>query len=124
MAVHPFLPGLTVEIIVNDAPLPEYDDDTDAGDSSTTVTKYVEATSGANFAIKVSFTEEFPFPMGDMRAMISLDGQTVARKVIRESSFFQNRLFEGRSSQIGGYSKIQLFYFAELEIGKFNAKSN
>jgi hypothetical protein len=124
MAVHPFLPGLAVEIIVNDAPLPEYDDDTDAGDSPTMVARYVEATSGANFAIKVSLTEEFPFPRGNMRAEISLDGRIVARQVIREFKFFQDHLIEGGSSQIDGYPKIQLFYFAELEIGKFKAKSN
>jgi len=119
MAVLPFLPGLAVEIIVNDAPLSEYDDDSDTPASPTTVTRYIESTSGANFAIKVSLTEEFPFPAGNMLAEISLDGEVVACKRIREAEFFEEHLFAGSSIQIGEHSKIQKFCFAELEIGKF-----
>ncbi|KAI4629253.1 uncharacterized protein J4E87_003515 [Alternaria ethzedia] len=116
MAVLPFLPGLAVEIIVNDAPLPEYNDDSDTPASPTTITRYVEATSGANFAIKVSVTKGYPFPKGDMEAKISLDGRAVVGKLICEAWFFEERLFEGLNSQIGEHSKIQKFCFAELEI--------
>jgi hypothetical protein len=124
MAVHPFLPGLAVEIIVNDAPLPEYDDDTDAGDSPTMVTKYVEATSGANFAVEVAFTEEFPFPKGDMRAGTSVDGRLLSSRIIREDYFFEKFLVEGRKCEIGQHSKIQKFCFSELEVGKCAVESN
>ncbi|KAI4652232.1 hypothetical protein J4E93_002431 [Alternaria ventricosa] len=116
MAVHPFLPGLAVEIIVNDDPLPGYDDDSDDPASPTTVTKYVEATSGVNFAIKVSITKGYPFPVGDIKAEISLDGLVVAHKVILEAEFFGEYLFMGRRTQIGRHPKIQKFCFAELEI--------
>ncbi|KAI4681913.1 uncharacterized protein J4E84_007510 [Alternaria hordeiaustralica] len=110
-------------IVVNGAPLPEYDDDSDTPASPTTVTKYVEATSGANFAIQVSVTEDFPFPKGDMLAAISLDGQVIERGISPESRFFHTRLYHGRSSQIGGHPKIQKFCFAELEIGRFIAEN-
>ncbi|KAI4610889.1 hypothetical protein J4E80_007918 [Alternaria sp. BMP 0032] len=120
MAVHPFLAGLSVEIIVNNALLPEYDDDSDTPASPTTVTKYVEATSGVNFAIKVSITKGYPFPVGDINADISLDGIVVAHKIILEADFFVEHLFMGRRSQIGGHPKIQKFCFAELEIGSMS----
>jgi len=124
MAVLPFCPGLTVEIFVNGAPLPEYDNDSDTPASPTTVTKYIEATSGANFAIKTIFTQEFPFLKGNIDAQISLDGRVVAGKILREAWFFEERLFEGRNSQIGEQSKIQKFCFAELEIGKLTTKNS
>ncbi|KAI4655274.1 uncharacterized protein J4E79_008341 [Alternaria viburni] len=117
MAVHPFLPGLRVEIIVNNALLPEYDDDSDTPASPTTVTKYVEATSGASFAIKVSLIEkEFPFPKGYIEAAVSLDGRRLMSAIIPEAYFFKHRMIEGRQSQIGEHYKIQRFRFAELEI--------
>jgi len=123
MAVHPFLPGLTVEIIVNNALLPEYDDDSVTPASPTTVTKYVEATSGANFAIKVSLIEkEFPFPKGYIEAAVSLDGRRLMSAIISEAQFFKHRMIEGRQSQIGEHYKIQRFCFAELEISKFRRR--
>ncbi|KAH6875377.1 hypothetical protein BKA58DRAFT_399585 [Alternaria rosae] len=87
MAVLPFCPGLTVKIFVNGAPLPEYDDDSDTPASPTTITKYVEATSGARFVIKVSLTEGFPFSEGDMEAKISLDGRITAHHFISKDIF-------------------------------------
>ena len=117
------MPGLTVEIIVNNALLPEYDDDSVTPASPTTVTKYVEATSGANFAIKVSLIEkEFPFPKGYIEAAVSLDGRRLMSAIISEAQFFKHRMIEGRQSQIGEHYKIQRFCFAELEISKFRRR--
>ena len=124
MAVLPFCPGLAVEIFVNGAPLPEYDDNSDTSASPTTVTKYVEATSGANFAIKVSFTEGYPFPKGDVEARISLDGRVIHKGMNCEDRFYHTRLYQGRSIQIGGHPKIQKFCFAELEIGMCTAEDS
>jgi len=124
MAILPFCPGLIVEIFVNSAPLPEYDDNSDTPTSPTTITKYVEATSGANFAIKVSFTEGYPFPKGDMEARISLDGRVIHKGMNCEGRFFHTRLYQGRSIQIGGHPKIQKFCFAELEIGICTAEDS
>ena len=118
MAVHPFLPGLSVEIIVNNALLPEYDDDSDTPASPTTVTKYVEATSGAHFAIKIKLTEKFPFPVGVLGGMISLDGKFVVGAFRDKDHFFGTTLTEGVSIQIGQYVRIQKFCFDELIAGK------
>ena len=119
MAVLPFLPGLAVEIVVNGASLPEYDDNSDTPASPTMVTKYVEATSGANFTIEVLLMEEFPFPKGHLEAEISLDGRVFMCELIREDQFFNDHLMDGRHSQVGQYPKTQKFFFAELEIGRF-----
>jgi hypothetical protein len=51
MAIHPDYPGLTVEVVVDDLTLTEYIDDTEAPPTDTVV-KYIEAVSGANFAIR------------------------------------------------------------------------
>jgi len=124
MAVLPFLPGLEVEIIVNDVPLSEYDNDSDTPASPTTITKYVKATSGAHFAIKITLTEAFPFPKGDVQACISLDGRWLMGRIVREAQFFGSKLTMGRLSQIGQHSKIQRLCLAELEISKFNRRRN
>ncbi|KAI4700112.1 hypothetical protein J4E81_004148 [Alternaria sp. BMP 2799] len=120
MAVLPFLPGLAVEIVVNGASLPEYDDNSDTPASPTMVTKYVEATSGANFTIEVLLMEEFPFPKGHLEAEISLDGRVFMCELIREDQFFNDHLMEGRHSQVGQYAKTQKFFFTELEIVEGN----
>ncbi|KAI4932744.1 hypothetical protein J4E85_003144 [Alternaria conjuncta] len=116
MAVLPFLPGLAVEIVVNGASLPEYDDNSDTPASPTMITKYVEATSGANFTIEVLLMEEFPFPKGHLEAEISLDGRVFMCELIREDQFFNDHLMDGRHSQVGQYPKTQKFFFAKLEI--------
>jgi hypothetical protein len=51
MAVHPEYPGLTVQILVNGEPLPEYEDE-DATDNPKVVTKYIEAQAGTDFEIE------------------------------------------------------------------------
>ncbi|RMY79831.1 hypothetical protein D0864_08916 [Hortaea werneckii] len=51
MAIHPNVPGLTVSIDVAGQDLSEYDGDDAQHASSNTVTKYIEAVSGAEFAI-------------------------------------------------------------------------
>ncbi|KAF2833847.1 hypothetical protein CC86DRAFT_400440 [Ophiobolus disseminans] len=64
-------PGMKAEIIVDYEPLQEYDDDeAEPG----VVSKYVEAASGKEFAIKFTFTRPFPTQHG-VEIKVSVDGE-------------------------------------------------
>jgi hypothetical protein len=65
MAITEDYPGLKVELLVDEKPLTENDDDntddkfSDSSIGTDSVTKYVEATTGANFAIQYCCSREF-----------------------------------------------------------------
>jgi hypothetical protein len=74
MAIFPDVPGLQAEIVVDGEPLPEYDDDDDNDADSGTITKYVEALSDKEFALKYTFNMETPIGYG-VEAKIDVDGK-------------------------------------------------
>ncbi|KAF1850027.1 uncharacterized protein K460DRAFT_326501 [Cucurbitaria berberidis CBS 394.84] len=76
MAVLDDVPGLKAEVIVDGRPLREYDDDEET--SSKAVTKYVEAQSGAEFAIRSVFSAPFPLQYG-VEMKVSVDGDIYRR---------------------------------------------
>jgi hypothetical protein len=59
MATPPSCPGLHVEILVNGQLLQEYDDSDESSVPPNTITKYIEARSDVNFAVRVSFDKGF-----------------------------------------------------------------
>ncbi|KAI2485391.1 hypothetical protein Ptr902_04331 [Pyrenophora tritici-repentis] len=74
MAITEAHPGIKVDIHVGGVPLTEYDDDDEqAQTSEKTVTKYIEATSGAEFAVNCEVTR--PLPKHSLLVDVFLDGQ-------------------------------------------------
>jgi hypothetical protein len=59
MAIHPAHPGITVQIMVNGQPLPEFDD-TEAVQEPSVMSKYIEAQAGSEFEITSTFTDPSP----------------------------------------------------------------
>lgn len=119
MAILPDQPGLKVEIYVNGSPLKEYDDDGDL--KPKTVTKYIEAVSGAQFKIKYSFHEPFP-SKHDITAKVWVDGKVLNNTLIHKRDIFHKSGYtcSGARSYLGGKCFSSAFKFAELEIGKPN----
>lgn len=66
MVTPPSCPGVIVEILVSGQPLPEYDDIDEGPILPNTVTKYIEAQSDAEFAVRVRFTDDLCYPAGDV----------------------------------------------------------
>ncbi|KAI1510760.1 hypothetical protein Ptr86124_010565 [Pyrenophora tritici-repentis] len=58
IAIQKDYPGVTVQVIANGRPLKEYEDEDEEGPSKS-ITRYVESTSGVEFAIKTTFTPPF-----------------------------------------------------------------
>ncbi|KAH4400484.1 hypothetical protein HBH92_232170 [Parastagonospora nodorum] len=75
MAVHPEYPGLTVQVVMNGEPLPEYEDE-DATDDPKVVTKYIEAQAGTEFEIVQVFPDGFA-GSDDVRTRCYIDNQEV-----------------------------------------------
>ena len=110
---------LKVEILVNGKALQEYTD-TNAPQNQQTTTKYIQATSGAFFAIRYGITSSV-FSTHSVRAVITIDGV-----VMRASTFDLNELqhtglditHESSSARIGGEAMGQRFKFVELRTSK------
>jgi hypothetical protein len=120
MVVPAFCPGVHIEILVNGQPLPEYDDIDAVPSAPNTVTKYIEAQSDTEFAIRLKVTEDFLYPAGDVCMEITIDGEPSNGAVIRAATIFEptGRTVHGRSVLIGGITDaIQKFRFNELQTG-------
>lgn len=82
MAVLDSLPGVEVTVVVDGEDLHEYQD-ADMEDNEDTVTKYIEAVDGANFAIKIKATNNTVFKGHFLNFRTSLDGSSVCNPLIR-----------------------------------------
>ncbi|KAG9591014.1 hypothetical protein KCU77_g6519, partial [Aureobasidium melanogenum] len=73
MAILDALPGVEVTVVVNDEDLHEYQE-SDTANREDTVTKYIEAVDGANFAVKIKVTKDFVFKGDLLCAPVRIDG--------------------------------------------------
>jgi hypothetical protein len=93
MAILPGCPGVRVEVIVSRSrsrqTLHEYEDNnSDTPPPLNTITKYIEATSGAEFAIHLLFTYSYRYPVGHIEELIYLDGKAVESYIVIPADFF------------------------------------
>jgi hypothetical protein len=115
MAVLDAYPGLRTEITINKKPLAEYYHEEEA--SQTTVTKYIEACSGAEFVIKTTFSQPFPMVNGvEISAVV--DGNRGPRCAVKpDDRFYRSANMKGVSFTQDGKRYRQKYQFAELNIG-------
>lgn len=117
MAVLPDCPGLKAEVVVNGEALLEYDDDEHNGHPRT-VTKYVEAISGANFEIHLSFELPFPKDYG-MMVFTKIDGITQNKKIIGKERLFESVFnLSGAKEHAAGSSILRKYRFSALIVGE------
>lgn len=117
MAVLDAYPGLRTEITVNKKPLVEYNHEEET--SQTTVTKYIEACSGAEFVIKTTFSQPFPLVNGvEISAVV--DGNRGPRWAVKPDERFYRSAnnMKGVSFTHNGKRYQQKYQFAELNIGQ------
>jgi hypothetical protein len=122
MVVPPTCPGLCIEILVNAQPLKEYDNIEDCPEPPNTVTKYIEAQSAAEFAVRVTIDKNhFLFPVGDIEIDTKLDGESARRQMCNVRSIFSpaDKIIDRRRVRLqSGTEAFQKFHFTALEIGK------
>jgi hypothetical protein len=120
MAILPAHPDLTVQVEVDDQPVPEYYDE-DATQDSGSLTKYIEACSGSEF--KISIAHDKPFPKKkDLGVCCYIDGFLVRQAVLRgtrhsaANPFFINGIHE----KDGAIWRRRGFRFQDLGVGTQN----
>ena len=119
MAVLDEITGLTVQIIVKKRQAQEYDNDEEEA-SPNTVTKYIEAQSGAKFGVKFRFSNEFD-AKHSILADIYLDGKSAESHVYDKD---RGRPERNRDHCINGVSECnegsyfkRKFSFSQLKTG-------
>ncbi|KAF2086114.1 hypothetical protein K490DRAFT_45117 [Saccharata proteae CBS 121410] len=117
MAIHPDVPGVHVEIIVDGKALKEYDDP-DTEETSDSTTKYVEAESGKAFSILLKIKSDYQHSKYDLTRTVSVDGIRVGSSVYFKKEF--NGSFEGawhrmRSFRNGKHIEQQML-FSDLSV--------
>ncbi|KAH4483953.1 hypothetical protein HBH89_231550 [Parastagonospora nodorum] len=107
MAVHPEYPGLTVQVVMNGEPLPEYEDE-DATDDPKVVTKYIEAQAGTEFEIVQVFPDGFA-GSDDVRTRCYIDNQEVhspiSTSISRQSRPRKKIAYVNEKKKDGWYSR-------------------
>lgn len=118
------LKGIKVTIVVNGQDLLEYDDEDAGSNTQGSVSRYIEATSGAEFKITSSAPKSYKFTSDAVRMDICLDGIVVDAgvllKVRAKPDHAWDAVFRGprRSGRTGW--ECRPFMFAELLPGKQN----
>ena len=107
MAVSDDLPGVEVEIVVKGKALKEYKEEHIEEDERTT-TRYIEATSGQEFAIRMKLRSSFKFKGDCIAFYIGADGQSVDGIIISEEDRKHKRVSEGREEDGGFVRKYRL----------------
>ncbi|KAF1830663.1 hypothetical protein BDW02DRAFT_633451 [Decorospora gaudefroyi] len=116
MAVTEAHPRVRVSVQVHGVPLEEYNDDEESA-SPNSVTKYIEAQSGAEFSIKAEVTR--PFPSHTILMNIYLDGKNTIGRYLEAYTFVGTShvsCVEGVKQHTGNKSLLQKFCFLELNI--------
>jgi hypothetical protein len=118
MAVLPSYPGLTVEILVDGEPLPEYDGD--EGDRAyDTKTTYVEARTNAEFSVRYTFEPGFMSP--HLSVEVIVDGTTIGYVFCASKDLLRGATHTvvGRNFNIGDRAYVQKLRFSELAVGEW-----
>jgi hypothetical protein len=115
MAILPTHPGLTVQITVDGKQLPEYTDD-DAPNESNTITKYIEAQPGSEFAIKYTFDKTFP-TKNDVGIDAFIDGTLLSSPIIKKHRLLsRSRKILGFMTNANDKWMLQKWTFQKLSI--------
>lgn len=124
MAIHPNVPGLTVSIDVAGQDLPEYDGGDTQALPNNAVTKYIQAVSGAEFAISYRFDNSvFPFADHAIVAHIYCDGNSTGSYHFKPKTIHTGlrKLIQHRvDSGVNGDLVFRAMMFSDLTISECN----
>ena len=130
MAVLDALEGIEVTICVDGQALHEYNDDdieakaeaVGAHQASKTVSKYIEAATGKEFAIKLTVKSPYKMDCPTLSFSCRVDGMKVEKRILRKTNYKSASGFDsvvnGLRHVLGGVSErssIKHFQFAEIK---------
>ena len=115
------LKDIEVVIRVNGQELKEYDDEDASNDDESSVSKYVEATSGAEFQILTSAPKLYRFSSDAVAIKIYMDGAYVDDALFsKEDAGWTGawkKSFDGARRFDGSRWKVKPFKFIEIKAG-------
>ncbi|MCJ1279957.1 hypothetical protein MMC21_007782 [Puttea exsequens] len=118
------LKGIDVTVRVNEQPLHEYNDDEDDNGEDNAITRYVEATSGAQFSIDYEASASFKLVTDVVAVEFRLDGGLVDTAIHRKEKLSNYRSLDGSWSSafygtrepVGKGWRMRPFIFEEIAI--------
>ncbi|KAL5403582.1 hypothetical protein PMIN03_009765 [Paraphaeosphaeria minitans] len=88
MAVIEAVPYVSVQVLANGTPFPEFDDDDDAGNNTAnSITKYIEVTTGEAFSIQYRTKPAF-VPKHNFSVSMYVDGKYGDGHVLKQPTSF------------------------------------
>ena len=113
------MPGLKVDILTNGSALPMYDDPDALDDSSGSPTQYIEAKTGAKFAVRVTVQDGFAWGGCDVvRITAFFDGDHGWVNDIRAQDAVAKFSTVSRWCQVSSQWKSGTLCFGSLETSK------
>jgi hypothetical protein len=119
MAINSECPGLKVEVLVEGQTLQEYDADDDEDPTPKATTKYIEAQSDKDFALRTNFSAPFPSQYG-VAAHVRVDGMAETGIAYEPRDLYrqQGYIKEGICMKKDGTWFQQKYHFTALNIGE------
>jgi hypothetical protein len=117
------------KVEVDDVALEEYEDeDTEQANTTTSVTKYIEAASGSNFSLKLTVQAGWKMEADFIAWYIDLDGKRSGGGVVESKIYDGSRsctsVRYGIASGAGGDWTERKFRFADISIGEMSDDLN
>ncbi|KAF1921825.1 hypothetical protein BDU57DRAFT_545226 [Ampelomyces quisqualis] len=115
MATTTKIPKVKVDVLVDNIALQQYEDDEEGQVSPATVTKYIEAQSGAEFVLRNVFDEK---PKYDVKVRVYMDGSYVCGEILRLKGFHKGtykQTIDGARSTKDGMWVLAKFSFSDLK---------
>lgn len=120
---------ITVEVLVDGKALQEYEDDDMENENPKSVVKYIEATSGAAFAIQVSVSEPYKIDSDSLTFQIFLDGNHSQTPLMIKAKHGRKdrswkRTIAGVTRNGRNDAELKPFMFSDITRGIFMEHSN
>lgn len=112
--------AIEVKVVVNGTPAQEYDDDDQETIAHNTVTKYIEAISGAEFEVQFELKRSYRFPSQHLVFQISVDGRVLDNSVVSKEEFAERGQawvgsLKGIMRSHGETWSLERFRFSEIK---------
>lgn len=118
MAVFPDYAGLAVEIVVNNQPLEEYNEEGDHEPKPKTITRYIEAREGEYFSVRYTIPSTLS---NGVEVEVEIDGEYMPSDVVEKSELELSDVTDSINTscaRIDGKDMGQRFKFSQINACK------
>ena len=116
---------IEVKVLVNGCATQEYEDEDEEAQGPNTVTKFIEAVSGAEFEVQYEMKPSFQFPSQHLVLELSIDGKVLDNAVLSKrepaanTSVWRGSL-RGLMRSHGVRWSLERFRFSDIKMSQFH----